>query len=185
VIDELIKRTQQGEEQAFAELYSKYKSKVHCICWGVTRNTDDADDLTQEVFLQLFKKINCFDGRSAFGTWLYRVALNVCLMRKRKLRYREEGVQFQSLNVMLEDGEVTWEFAFRDRALEHTVDRLVLCDAIANLTPGFHAVFVLHELQGLQHNEISERLGISTGTSKSQLNKARKRMRQFITRMDA
>ena len=170
----LVQQVARGDAQAFEHLYSLHHRRVYALCLRMTGNTAEAEDLTQEVFIHVYRKIGSFRGDSSLMTWLHRVTVNRTLMHFRKSAVRRERTT--------EDG-ATPEPEVRPAALlGHTpaVDRLVLEKAITQLAPGYRAVFILHDVEGYEHSEIARSLGISTGTSKSQLHKARLRLRQFI-----
>jgi len=143
----------------------------------MTGNTAEAEDLTQEAFLQLFRKISTFRGESAFSTWLHRLAVNVVLMHLRK-----KGLQQISLDETdtSQDEPVKRDYGSDDRRLTGSVDRIGLQKAIADLPPGYRAVFVLHDVEGYEHNEIAEIMKCSVGNSKSQLHKARMKLRERL-----
>ena len=143
----------------------------------MTGNTAEAEDLTQEAFLQLFRKIATFRGESAFSTWLHRLAVNVVLMHLRK-----KGLQQISLDEPdnSQDEPVKRDYGSDDRRLTGSVDRIGLQKAIADLPPGYRAVFVLHDVEGYEHNEIAEIMKCSVGNSKSQLHKARMKLRERL-----
>jgi len=143
----------------------------------MTGNTAEAEDLTQEAFLQLFRKISTFRGESAFSTWLHRLAVNVVLMHLRK-----KGLQQISLDEVdtSQDEPVKRDYGSDDRRLTGSVDRIGLQKAIADLPPGYRAVFVLHDVEGYEHNEIAEIMDCSVGNSKSQLHKARMKLRERL-----
>jgi len=143
----------------------------------MTGNTAEAEDLTQEAFLQLFRKIGTFRGESAFSTWLHRLAVNVVLMHLRK-----KGLQQVSLDEMdtSQDEPVKRDYGSDDRRLTGSVDRIGLQKAIADLPPGYRTVFVLHDVEGYEHNEIAEIMNCSVGNSKSQLHKARMKLRERL-----
>jgi len=143
----------------------------------MTGNTAEAEDLAQEAFLQLFRKIGTFRGESAFSTWLHRLAVNVVLMHLRK-----KGLQQVSLDELdtSQDEPVKRDYGDDDRRLVGSIDRLSLSKAIADLPPGYRAVFVLHDIEGYEHNEIAEIMNCSVGNSKSQLHKARMKLRERL-----
>ena len=143
----------------------------------MTGNTAEAEDLTQEAFLQLFRKISTFRGESAFSTWLHRLSVNVVLMHLRK-----KGLQQVSLDEVdtSQDEPVKRDYGDDDRRLTGSVDRIGLQRAIADLPPGYRAVFVLHDVEGYEHNEIAEIMHCSVGNSKSQLHKARMKLRDRL-----
>src|SRR5208282_1038182 len=174
---EAISRAQQGDGQCFESLYSFHKRRVYSLCLRMTGNTAEAEDLTQEAFLQLFRKISTFRGESAFSTWLHRLAVNVVLMHLRK-----KGLQQISLDEVdtSQDEPVKRDYGSDDRRLVGSVDRIGLQNAIAGLPPGYRAVFVLHDVEGYEHNEIAEIMKCSVGNSKSQLHKARMKLRERL-----
>jgi len=143
----------------------------------MTANTAAAEDLTQEAFLQLFRKIGTFRGESAFSTWLHRMAVNVVLMQLRK-----KGLNVVPLEETMEGEEESpkKEPGGDDVRLAGSVDRLQLQHAIAELPPGYRMIFLLHDVQGYEHNEIADMIGCSIGNSKSQLHKARMKLRELL-----
>ena len=177
---EAIRLAQRGVERGFERIYRLHSQRVYALCFRMTRgNAAEAEELTQESFLQLFRKIGTFRGESAFSTWLHRLAFNIVLMRLRKRNYRAV-----SLDEMFEPGEKTAGLekyiASRDSRLCGTVDRMDLKRAIEQLPQGYKTVLILHDVQGYEHNEIAAMRGCSLGNSKSQLHKARARMRQLL-----
>jgi len=174
---QLIARAQRGDEEAFAALFEAHKRRVYSLCLRMTGNTAEAEDLTQEAFLQLFRKISTFRGESAFSTWLHRLAVNVVLMHLRK-----KGLQQISLDEVdtSQDEPVKRDYGSDDRRLMGSVDRIGLQEAIADLPPGYRTVFVLHDVEGYEHNEIAEIMNCSVGNSKSQLHKARMKLRDRL-----
>jgi RNA polymerase sigma-70 factor, ECF subfamily len=172
----LIARAQQGDEAAFAEIFEKYKRRVYSLCLRLTRIPADAEDLTQDVFLLLFRKISTFRGESAFSTWLHRMVANVAFMHLRK---RTRPVVSLDEDASL-DEPVRREVADHDLRLKGCIDRVTLERAIAELPPGYRAVYALYELQGYGHHEIAEIMNWSVGNSKSQLHKARRKLRARI-----
>jgi RNA polymerase sigma-70 factor (ECF subfamily) len=176
---ELIRRAQRGEEKAFETLFHQHKHRVYSLCLRVTGNTAEAEELTQDAFLQVFRKIHTFRGQSAFSTWLHRISLNIVLMRLRKKK-----VSVMSLDDDTRDDEFDeshMEFGVPDLALVGSIDRVLLERAIAELPPGYKQAFVLHDIHGYQHNEIAAMLGTSVGNSKSQLHKARVALRKLLS----
>jgi RNA polymerase sigma-70 factor, ECF subfamily len=174
---EAIERAKQGEAESFEVLYHLHKRRVYSLCLRMTANTAEAEDLTQEAFLQLFRKIGTFRGESAFSTWLHRMAVNVVLMHLRK-----KGLPVVPLEDTLESEEEApkKELGGADPQLAGSVDRLRLERAIAALPPGYRSVFVLHDVEGYEHNEIAAMVGCSIGNSKSQLHKARMKLRELL-----
>jgi len=175
---EAIERAKQGDAESFEGLYLLHKRRVYSLCLRMTGNTAEAEDLTQEAFLQLYRKIASFRGESAFSTWLHRLAVNVVLMRLRK-----KGLPQVSLEETLEpqqEGGPRKDIGTRDNVLAGSIDRINLERAIELLPPGYRMVFVLHDIEGYEHNEIAEMLGCSIGNSKSQLHKARMKLRDLL-----
>jgi RNA polymerase sigma-70 factor, ECF subfamily len=160
-------------------IYRAYWRRVYALCLRMARNRTDAEDLTQEAFLQLFRKISTFRGESAFATWLYRLVVNVVLVRLRKKsaleRSMDSGGRFEG-----EVSPVQESLGALDTTVTRAVDRLTLELAVAELPPGFKTVFVLHDVEGYEHSEIARLLGVSEGTSKSQLHRARGRLRDLL-----
>jgi RNA polymerase sigma-70 factor, ECF subfamily len=176
---QLIARAQRGDEAAFSELFETHKRRVYSLCLRMTGNTAEAEDLSQEAFLQLFRKIATFRGESAFSTWLHRLVVNVVLMHLRK-----KGLQQISLDETDNSQEepVKRDYGDDDRRLIGSVARISLTRAIEDLPPGYRAVFVLHDVEGYEHNEIAQIMGCSIGNSKSQLHKARMKLRESLRR---
>jgi len=174
---EAIERAKQGDEAAFEVLYQLHKRRVYSLCLRMVSNPSQAEDLAQEAFLQLFRKIGTFRGESAFSTWLHRMTVNVVLMQLRK-----KGLPIVSLEETLEADEETprKEFGADDVKLAGSVDRMQLERAINRLPPGYKTIFVLHDVEGFEHNEIAQMVGCSIGNSKSQLHKARLKLRDYL-----
>ena len=175
---ELIERAKLGDAEAFQALYDKHKRRVYSLCLRMTANTAEAEDLTQEAFLQLFRKIATFRGESAFSTWLHRLSVNVVLMHLRK-----KSLPAVSLEETTQGGEEDApkkDFGAEDLALAGSIDRLQLQRAVDDLPPGYRTIFVLHDVEGYEHNEIAALVGCSIGNSKSQLHKARMKLRDLL-----
>jgi len=176
---EAIQRAQKGDSAAFERLYRLHSGRVFSLCVRMLKNPAEAEDLTQETFLTVFRKIGTFRGESAFSTWLHHVAANLVLMRIRK-----KVVAQTSLEEMTEGREENdtrrLELSAPDLHLNGLVDRLTLQRAIDQLPPGFKAEVVLYDIQGYEHREIADMLGSSTGSSKSQLHKTRRRLRELL-----
>jgi RNA polymerase sigma-70 factor (ECF subfamily) len=178
---DLISRARQGDHQAFAEMYTLHKRRVYSLCLRMTHNVEEAEDLTQEAFTQVFLKLHTFRGESAFSTWLHRVTVNIVLMRLRKRKVNE-----YSLDDMT-DPTGQNEFSLlrtEDNLLSRSVDRLTIEEALNELPPGYRLIFVLHDILGYEHQEIAEILGCSSGNCKSQLHKARQKLRKVILRAE-
>ena len=176
---EVIQRAREGDRGAFECLYRLHSPRVHAVCLRMIGDPTEAEDLTQEVFLLLFRKIHTFRGESAFSTWLHRLTVNLVLMRLRK-----KSPPIISIEAAAEPDDHTdssgIDIGRRDLLLEGSIDRVNLARCIARLSAGYRTMFVLHDIQGYEHHEIATILGRSVGDSKSQLHKARARLRQLL-----
>ena len=165
----------EGDRQVFHELYQKHHRRVYSTCFGLTQNISEAEDLTQEVFIHLFRTIGSFRGESAFTTWLHRLTVNHVLMHFRKRRVRSERTTGDlDLPVQVVAGT-------SDPKRMRVVDRILLSEVIAQLPEGYREAIILHDVEGLEHREIARIRGRSVGTSKSQLHKGRTMLRALIT----
>ncbi|HLG15878.1 MAG TPA: RNA polymerase sigma factor [Blastocatellia bacterium] len=173
---ELVRAAASGDAVAFERIYEQHRRRVYSLCARMLGNVEQAEDLTQEVFLQVYRKIGSFRGDSAFTTWLHRLAVNQVLMH-----FRKRGVKLEHTS---EEGDFTnvVETPLQSTRRISMVDRLALERAIAQLPPGYRTVFLLHDVEGYEHEEISSTLGVSVGTSKSQLHKARMRLRELLSK---
>ena len=165
-----------GSLPAFEVIYQRYNRRTYSLALRMTASVTEAEDLTQEVFIQLFRKIGSFRGDSAFSTWLHRMTVNQVLMHFRRRSVKNERTS--------EDGEMP-EQTVRGSANPskmQVVDRIALKNAIAQLPNGYRKVFILHDVEGFEHEEVARLMGISVGTSKSQLHKARLKLRGLITK---
>ena len=171
---ELAQSASKGDMEAFEQLYLKYNRRVFSLCLRMTQNTAQAEDLTQEIFIYLFRKVGAFRGESAFATWLHRLTINHVLMHFRKARARRERIT--------DDGETPVEIVMGTVNPDRMAifDRIALDNAIEQLPPGYRTVFVLHDIEGHEHHEIAQMIGCSIGTSKSQLHKARMKLRRLM-----
>jgi RNA polymerase sigma-70 factor (ECF subfamily) len=171
---QLARRIAGGDMLAFEELYQRYHRRVYHLCLRMTNHVAEAEDLTQEIFIHVYRKIGSFRGESTMMTWLYRVAVNKTLMHFRKNSVRRERTT--------EDGETPEPLAATAKAQSHApvLERLALERAIEQLAPGYRAVFILHDVEGYEHAEIARICGNSVGTSKSQLHKARKKLYELL-----
>ena len=176
---EAIRRAQAGESTAFEFLYQLHSRRVYALCLRMVGNPADAEDLMQEAFLQLFRKIGTFRGESAFSTWLHRMTVNVVLMRLRKKSLPTDSLE-ETLEPDAENTGPKRDVGAPDLRLSGAVDRVNLERSIEKLPPGYRTVFVLHDVQGYEHNEIAGIMGCSVGNSKSQLHKARTRLRELL-----
>jgi RNA polymerase sigma-70 factor, ECF subfamily len=176
---QLIQRAQQGDSDAFANLFNTHKAKIYSVCLRMTNNTAEAEDLTQDAFLQVFRKLATFRGDSALSTWLYRIAVNTVLMHFRKKALRQISLD----EPYSQDAKtVRREYGSRDDRLVGCVDRIALARAITELPAGYRTIFLLHEVEGYEHQEIADLLNCSVGNSKSQLHKAKLRIREVLVR---
>jgi len=174
---ELVKRAQEGNSDAFASLFHAHKARIYSVCLRMTNNTAEAEDLTQDAFLQVFRKLATFRGDSALSTWLYRIAVNTVLMHFRKKSLKQISLD----EPFSQDAKtVRREYGSRDDRLTGCVDRIALARAIKELPDGYRTIFLLHEVEGYEHQEIAELLDCSVGNSKSQLHKAKLRIRELL-----
>ncbi len=176
---ELIRTAQTGDIEALSIIYEKYSRRVFNLCLRMIRDRSDAEDLTQDVFVQLFRKIHTFRGQSAFSTWLHRLAVNMVLMEIRSRKtHRYSLVPIEQKN---EDDEATHDqYGREDLNLRGSIDRIILQAALDQLPPGYRVVFLLHDVHGYEHQEIAEILSCSVGNCKSQLHKARLKLRRLM-----
>jgi RNA polymerase sigma-70 factor, ECF subfamily len=174
----LVQRARSGDEEAFAALFQSHKKRVYSVCLLMTKDIAEAEDLTQEAFLQVFRTVGSFRGESAFSTWLYRVAVNTVLMKLR----RRKSPPIVSLDepVSSETPSLRRDVGRADLNLNGAVDRITLRRAMQKLPEGCRQIFALHEVEGYQHHEIAEMLDCSVGNSKSQLHKAKMKMRDLL-----
>ena len=168
-----------GDMEAFEQLYERHNRRVYSLCLRMTQNAAEAEDLAQEAFIQLFRKIGSFRGESAFTTWLHRLTVNQCLMH-----FRKRSVKLEKTT---EEGETPVQIV---RGTENpnampVMDRIALDNALEQLPPGYRTVFVLHDIEGHEHEEIAKMLGVAVGTSKSQLHKARMKLRKILKSRNA
>ena len=177
---EAIERAKLGDAEAFQVLYDKHKRRVYSLCLRMTANTAEAEDLAQEAFLQLYRKIATFRGESAFSTWLHRLSVNVVLMHLRKKSLPVVSLEETTQGGGGEDDAPKKDFGADDVALAGSIDRLQLQRAVSDLPPGYRTIFVLHDVEGYEHNEIASMVGCSIGNSKSQLHKARMKLRDLL-----
>ncbi len=175
-----IERAKQGDAEAFQVLYDLHKRRVYSLCLRMTSNTAEAEDLAQEAFLQLFRKIGTFRGESAFSTWLHRLSVNVVLMHLRKKGLPVVSLEETTQGSSGEEDTPKKDFGAEDVALAGSIDRLQLQRAVESLPPGYRTIFVLHDVEGYEHNEIATIVGCSIGNSKSQLHKARMKLRDLL-----
>ena len=173
-VDQDAQRAAEGDVEAFEKIYRRHHKRVYSLCVRMVKSPSDAEDLTQEVFLQLFRKLHTFRGESSFTTWLHRLTVNQVLMHFRKPLVKTEKTT--------EDGVTPIRIVTgTENPLRMSqIDRIALNEAIDQLSPGYRLVFILHDLEGYEHEQIGKILGCAIGTSKSQLHKARLRLRQLL-----
>ena len=171
---ELATAAAQGDMAAFEEVYKRHHRRVYSVCLRMLQNTSEAEDLTQDVFIQLYRKIGSFRGDSAFTTWLHRMTVNQVLMH-----FRKRTVKFEKTT---EEGETPVQIVSGTSNPEkmRIVDKIALDNAIDQLPKGYKNVFVLHDVEGFEHEEVARILGCSVGTSKSQLHKARLKLQKLL-----
>lgn len=176
---EIIQRAKKRDATAFEWLYKAHSRRVYALCLRMLGNVSEAEDLTQEAFLQLFRKIHTFRGESAFSTWLHRMAVNLALMRLRRRTHREVPLEGSrefpeaSRQFSNEGGQV-------DLSLTGSIDRVCLENAIEQLPAGYKLSIELHDIQGYKHTEIAKIMECSVGTSKAQLHRARRKLRELL-----
>lgn len=164
-----------GDVDAFERIYRRHHSRVYTLCLRMVRNSSLAEDLTQDVFIQLYRKLHTFRGESLIGTWLHKLTVNQVLMHLRKpLVKLERTADDETTPVQIAKGTA-------NPGRMAVIDRIALNDAIAQLAPGYRMVLLLHDVEGYEHEQISKMLGCAVGTSKSQLHKARLRLRELLT----
>jgi RNA polymerase sigma-70 factor, ECF subfamily len=173
-----IRQAKDGDAAAFEYLYRAHCKRVYGLCLRMIKNPAEAEDLTQQAFLQVYRKLGTFRGESGFSTWMYRVTANVVLMHLRRKKPTETLAE--DLDRPSSNGEVSCEYGSSDTSMLGAVERLNLKRAIRKLPAGYKKLFLLHDVFGYKHNEIAGLLGCSTGCSKSQLHKARKQLRRLL-----
>ena len=163
-----------GDMAAFEQIYTRHHRRVYSICLRMLQNTSEAEDLTQDVFIQLYRKIGSFRGDSAFTTWLHRMTVNQVLMH-----FRKRTVKFEKTT---EEGETPDQIVAgtTNPHRMQIVDKIAIDNAIAQLPDGYKNVFLLHDVEGFEHEEVARILGCSVGTSKSQLHKARLKLQKLL-----
>lgn len=171
---ELTQAAGKGDMAAFEQIYQRHHRRVYSICLRMLQSPSEAEDLTQDVFIQLYRKIGSFRGDSAFTTWLHRMTVNQVLMH-----FRKRTVKFEKTT---EEGDTPVQIVAgtANPFKMPIVDKIALDNAIAQLPTGYKNVFVLHDIEGFEHEEVARILGCSVGTSKSQLHKARLKLRKLL-----
>lgn len=174
-----VSRAQAGDENAFSELYVQNKRHVFSVCLRMVRDFSLAEDLTQDTFLQVHRKLALFRGDSVFSTWLHRLAVNTVLMHLRK-----RALAVISLDHLMEsipEERAGRSFGTRDLTQAGVIDRIAIESAIETMAPGYRHIFLLHDIHGFDHSEIALMLDCTCGNTKSQLHKARRALRGALT----
>jgi RNA polymerase sigma-70 factor (ECF subfamily) len=188
--DRLIERLRQGDTQALETVMTRYSGRVYRLAFGITRNDADAEEIVQDVFLTLFRKIDTFEERSALGTWIYRVTANAALIKRRGKRVELEVLLEDYLPRFLEDGHREGDRAFLcadwsqrpDEVAQGVETRAILTQALERLPDTYRAVVLLRDLEGLSNEEAAEVLGETVASVKSRLHRARMALREQLTR---
>ena len=171
----LAQKAANDDKQAFEQIYWRHHRYVFNICLRMTKNTAEAEDVTQQVFIQLFRKIRGFRGEAAFRTWLHRMTVNHVLMHFRQNKSRRDQI---TINGELLEGAILDE---KKPRTERVMENILLSRAIAKLPDGYRKTLILFDIYGYEHEEIAQMLGCAVGTSKSQLYKARQKLRKLLT----
>ena len=177
--EEIIRQAREGKAEAFEQLYRRYSKRVYHLCIRMVKNQAEAEDLTQEVFMRVFRKIHTFQGKSAFSTWLHRVSVNTVLMALRKKKRVEIPLENDDRYVD-EPGVPRLVPGGPDQSITGLFDRENLKRVFRQMPDGYKRMLVLHDVLGYDHNEIASLMNCSVGNSKSQLHKARVRMRTLL-----
>ena len=167
---QLIQQCQLGNLDAFKSLYELHKHRIYNIAYRIHGDHEDAQDSVQDAFVIIYKKIYSFRGDSAFSTWLYRIVVNTCLNNIRKSKRSKDSIDLSDMENIATEARYD-----KNKSLE-----IILDEEIQNLPPGYRAVFVLHEIEGFSHQEISQMLNKSIGTSKSQLYRAKQMLQKRL-----
>jgi RNA polymerase sigma-70 factor, ECF subfamily len=176
---EAIRQARDGDATAFEYLYGLHSRRVYAVCLRMVGDTTEAEDLTQEAFLRLFRKMHTFRGESAFSTWLHRLVINTVLMHLRKKSLPAVSIE-ATHDPDNDTGSSNIGIAAPDLFLEGSIDRINLGRCVAQLPVRYRTIFVLHDIQGYEHHEIAQIRGCSEGVSKSQLHRAHMRLRELL-----
>jgi RNA polymerase sigma-70 factor, ECF subfamily len=176
---DIVQRCRRGDIGAFEDLYKRFGSRMYTVAYRMTGSAADAEDLVQDIFLQVYRRLDSYRGEAALGTWLHRLAVNVCLdfARSKQGRRQRATDAIDDLDALETPGHGPWR---ADAAL----DRMDLERAVAQLPPSYRRAVLLHDVEGLEHHEVGDALGIAEGTSKSLLFKARMRLRSLLRGQD-
>jgi RNA polymerase sigma-70 factor, ECF subfamily len=177
---EMISQAKAGDAAAFHWLYDKHYRRVFALSWRMVGNHALAEELTQDTFLQVFRRLNTFRGDSRFSTWLHRIAVNETLMSLRRRQHIVEELPLEEPDDESHRPNPLERLRVVDQRLAASDDRVRLEHAISQLPSGYAAIFVLHDVFGYAHHEIAELLGCTVGNTKSQLHKARMRLRSAL-----
>lgn len=172
---ELARRAAEGDAAAFEEIHSRYRRLVYAIALRMTRNAADAEDLTQESFISVLRHVGSFRGEASLASWLYRLTANQVKMHFRRRRNKPEGQMSVVASTTSAAGGECGVSASR------ITDRLIIEQALQQLPAGYRAAFLLHDVAGYEHKEIGRLLGYSAGNSKSQLHRARAKLRKLLS----
>jgi RNA polymerase sigma-70 factor (ECF subfamily) len=167
----LVERARRGERHAFETLYHEHVGRVHALCLRMSGDAGRAEELTQDVFVRAWSRLDSFRGDAAFGTWLHRIAVNAVLQKRRADKRREQRVEIRDTHELEAPA-----------AREHPAERLDLERAVAGLPEGARAIFLLHDVHGYKHHEIADMMGLAVGTTKAQLHRARRLLREILER---
>src|SRR5712664_713724 len=176
---EMIHRAKRRDAAAFESLYRLHSRRIYALCLRMLGNISEAEDLTQEDFLQLVRNIHLFRGESVFSTWLHRMAVNLVLMRLRRKASPQVPLE-GAAELSGANGQSFRKIGRADLALDGSIDRVCLESAVAQLPACYKLVFELHDVQGYKHTEIAEMMECSVGTSKAQLHRAHKKLRVLL-----
>jgi RNA polymerase sigma-70 factor (ECF subfamily) len=176
----VIHKAQRGDPEAFRYLYDVHRRRVFNLCLRMIQDWSRAEELTQDTFLQVYRRINTFRGDSAFTTWLHRIAVNIVLMHLRQNRARLQEIAGALPSDEDQPSPILERLGTPDSRLSGALDRVSLEHAVSHLPEGYRLIFVLHDIEGYEHHEIADLLGCSVGNTKSQLHKARLKIRRYL-----
>ena len=175
---ELVALAQKGSTNSFNKLVDKYHSRIYCLTYQMTSNREDAEDLTQEIFIKAFEALPRFKGRSSFYTWLYRIGINKTI-NYRKKRNRNRPLSIDALDQDITYDEVYAELDSKDSPLRHiglNELQVKLNESMQKLSFKHRTVVVMHDIEGIPHDEIAKIVGVSVGTIRSRLFYARRQL---------
>jgi RNA polymerase sigma-70 factor (ECF subfamily) len=174
---QLISSAKEGNDQAFAVLFNLHKRRVYSLCLHMSKDVAEAEDLTQDAFIRVYRKLGTFRGEARFSTWLHRIAVNTVLAN-----FRKSKSEMLSLDrdIQVDSSFERQEVGRGDSQLLGAIDRITLLRAIEDLPSGCRTVFILHDVEGYEHHEVAEMLECSIGNSKAQLYNARLKIRKSL-----